>query len=94
MAEIDEGQRFAVNPARTGIRLDVPAGVPLPESLEKAGKRPRPVPEGICSLPENRGLQQRNPYLTDQQTAANTIMMCCVHAAETKNWSWTFEYHH
>ncbi|MFY9634030.1 MAG: hypothetical protein WAL27_04815, partial [Cellulosimicrobium cellulans] len=69
-----------------------------PEFLEKAGKWPpacalRHLP-AAAPCRKIRGLLQWDPYLTDQQKAANTIMMCCVHAAETKNWSWTFEYHH
>jgi len=34
VAEMDEGQRFAVNLARSGIRLEVPAEVSLLETLE------------------------------------------------------------
>lgn len=82
-AELDEGQPFAVNLARSGIRLEVPAGVSLLETLENAGKSiPNMCRKGICgecSLPVLRGTpQHRDLYLTDQEKADNTTMMCCV----------------
>ncbi len=82
-AELDEGQPFAVNLARSGIRVEVPAGVSLLESLEKAGKSiPNMCRKGICgecSLSVLRGSPlHRDLYLTDQEKAENTTMMCCV----------------
>ncbi|MGY2747334.1 hypothetical protein [Arthrobacter sp. UYCu723] len=83
VSEIDEGQRFAVNLARSGIRLEVPAGIPLLETLEKEGKTSPAsalkASAGGCSLSVLRAAPQpRDLNLTDQQKAANTIMMCCV----------------
>lgn len=82
-AELDEGQPFAVNLARSGMRLEVPAGVSLLETLENAGKSiPNMCRKGICgecSLSVLRGApQHRDLYLTDQEKAANNTMMCCV----------------
>ncbi|MBO1269854.1 oxidoreductase [Arthrobacter sp. PO-11] len=82
-AELDEGEPFTVNLVRSGIRLDVPAGVSLLETLEKAGKSiPNMCRKGICgecSLSVLRGTpQHRDLYLSDQEKAANTTMMCCV----------------
>ncbi len=74
---------FAVKLARSGIRLEVPAGVSLMETLEKAGKSiPTMCRKGICgecSLPVlQRAPLHRDLYLTDQEKAENTTMMCCV----------------
>lgn len=82
-AELDEGQPFAVNLARSGMRLEVPAGVSLLQTLENAGKSiPNMCRKGICgecSLSVLRGApQHRDLYLTDQEKAANNTMMCCV----------------
>lgn len=82
-ADLDEGQPFSVNLARSGIRLEVPAGVSLLETLEKAGKSiPNMCRKGICgecSLSVVRGApQHRDLYLSDQEKAENTTMMCCV----------------
>ncbi|QHK20891.1 2Fe-2S iron-sulfur cluster binding domain-containing protein [Pseudarthrobacter psychrotolerans] len=82
-AELDAGQPFAVNLARSGIKLEVPAGVSLLDSLEKAGKSiPNMCRKGICgecSLTVLRGApQHRDLYLSDQEKAENTTMMCCV----------------
>lgn len=82
-AELDPGQPFTVNLARSGIMLDVPAGVSLLETLEKAGKRiPNMCRKGVCgecALPVLRGApQHRDLYLSDQEKAANTNIMCCV----------------
>lgn len=82
-AELDEGKPFSVNLARSGVRLEVPAGVSLLESLENAGKTvPNMCRKGICgecSLSVLRGAPlHRDLYLTDQEKAANTTMMCCV----------------
>lgn len=82
-AELDEGTPFTVNLARSGIKVDVPAGVSLLESLEKAGKSiPNMCRKGICgecSLSVLRGAPlHRDLYLTDQEKAGNTTMMCCV----------------
>jgi ferredoxin len=72
-----------VNLARSGIRLEVPAGVSLLETLENAGKSiPNMCRKGICgecSLSVLQGAPlHRDLYLTDQEKAANTTMMCCV----------------
>lgn len=82
-AELDEGEPFTVNLARSGIRLEVPAGVSLLETLENAGRSiPNMCRKGICGecvLPVLRGApQHRDLYLSDQEKAANTTMMCCV----------------
>lgn len=82
-ADLDEGQPFSVNLARSGIKLEVPAGVSLLETLEKAGKSiPNMCRKGICgecSLSVLRGAPlHRDLYLSDQEKAANTTMMCCV----------------
>lgn len=82
-AELDDGEPFAVNLARSGTRLEVPAGVSLLEALENAGKSiPNMCRKGICgecSLSVLRGTpQHRDLYLTDQEKAENTTMMCCV----------------
>ncbi|MDJ0358360.1 2Fe-2S iron-sulfur cluster binding domain-containing protein [Paenarthrobacter sp. PH39-S1] len=72
-----------MNVARSGIRLEVPAGVSLLETLENAGKSiPNMCRKGICgecSISVLRGAPQpRDLYLTDQEKAENTTMMCCV----------------
>lgn len=82
-AQLDAGEPFTVNLARSGIRLDVPAGVSLLETLEGAGKSiPNMCRKGICgecTIPVLRGApQHRDLYLSDQEKAANTTMMCCV----------------
>ena len=82
-AELDAGEPFTVNLARSGVKLDVPAGVSLLETLEKAGKAiPNMCRKGICgecSLSVLRGTpQHRDLYLSDQEKAENTTMMCCV----------------
>ncbi len=82
-ADLDAGQPFAVNLARSGIRLEVPAGVSLLETLENAGKSiPNMCRKGICgecSISVLRGTpQHRDLYLSEQEKAENTTMMCCV----------------
>jgi dimethylamine monooxygenase subunit B len=82
-AQLDAGEPFAVNLARSGVRLEVPAGVSLLETLENAGKRiPNMCRKGICGecvLPVLKGTpQHRDLYLSDEEKAANTTMMCCV----------------
>jgi ferredoxin-NADP reductase len=82
-AELDAGEPFAVNLARSGVRLEVPAGVSLLETLENAGKSiPNMCRKGICGecvLPVLRGKPlHRDLYLTDQEKAENTTIMCCV----------------
>lgn len=82
-AELDAGEPFTVNLARSGVKLNVPAGVSLLETLEKAGKAiPNMCRKGICgecSLSVLRGKpQHRDLYLSDQEKAENTTMMCCV----------------
>ncbi|WP_254788676.1 flavin reductase family protein [Arthrobacter sp. ok909] len=82
-AELDAGEPFTVHLARSGVRLEVPAGVSLLETLETAGKTiPHMCRKGICGecvLPVLRGApQHRDLYLSDQEKAANTTMMCCV----------------
>ncbi|MFE5839777.1 PDR/VanB family oxidoreductase [Arthrobacter sp. NPDC056493] len=86
-AELDDGEPFTVNLVRSGLKLDVPAGVSLLETLEKAGKTiPNMCRKGICGecvLPVLRGTpQHRDLYLTDQEKAENTTMMCCVSRSE------------
>lgn len=86
-AELDAGEPFTVNLARSGLKLDVPAGVSLLETLEKAGKTiPNMCRKGICGecvLPVLRGTpQHRDLYLTDQEKSENTTMMCCVSRSE------------
>ncbi|MFE4198884.1 PDR/VanB family oxidoreductase [Paenarthrobacter sp. NPDC056912] len=86
-AELDDGEPFTVNLVRSGTKLEVPAGVSLLETLEKAGKTiPNMCRKGICGecvLPVLRGTpQHRDLYLTDQEKAENTTMMCCVSRSE------------
>ena len=86
-AELDDGEPFTVNLVRSGLKLDVPSGVSLLETLEKAGKTiPNMCRKGICGecvLPVLRGTpQHRDLYLTDQDKAVNTTMMCCVSRSE------------
>ncbi len=86
-AELDAGEPFAVNLVRSGIRLDVPAGVSLLEALESAGKSiPNMCRKGICgecAVPVLRGRpQHRDLYLSDQEKAENTTLMCCVSRSE------------
>ncbi|AOT02961.1 PDR/VanB family oxidoreductase [Arthrobacter sp. U41] len=86
-AELDDGEPFAVNLVRSGLRLEVPAGVSLLETLERAGKSiPNMCRKGICGdcvLPVLRGTPlHRDLYLTDEEKAANTTMMCCVSRSE------------
>jgi len=86
-AELDDGEPFTVNLVRSGVKLDVPAGVSLLETLEKAGKSiPNMCRKGICGeciLPVLRGTpQHRDLYLTEQEKAENTTMMCCVSRSE------------
>ena len=86
-AELDDGEPFTVNLVRSGLKLDVPSGASLLETLEKAGKTiPNMCRKGICGecvLPVLRGTpQHRDLYLTDQEKAENTTMMCCVSRSE------------
>jgi ferredoxin-NADP reductase len=86
-AELEDGEPFTVNLVRSGIKLDVPSGVSLLETLEKAGKTiPNMCRKGICGecvLPVLRGTpQHRDLYLTEQEKAENTTMMCCVSRSE------------
>jgi dimethylamine monooxygenase subunit B len=86
-AQLDEGEPFTVNLVRSGVKLEVPAGVSLLETLENAGKSiPNMCRKGICgecSLSVLRGTpQHRDLYMTDQEKAANTTMMCCVSRSE------------
>ncbi|HEY3572241.1 MAG TPA: PDR/VanB family oxidoreductase [Arthrobacter sp.] len=86
-AELEDGEPFTVNLARSGLKLDVPAGVSLLETLEKAGKTiPNMCRKGICgecALPVLRGTpQHRDLYLTEQEKSENTTMMCCVSRSE------------
>ncbi|WP_324290681.1 PDR/VanB family oxidoreductase [Arthrobacter sp. H14-L1] len=81
--ELEEGEPFTVNLARSGLRLEVPAGVSLLETLENAGKSiPNMCRKGICgecSISVLRGTpQHRDLYLSEQEKAENTTMMCCV----------------
>lgn len=82
-AQLDDGEPFSVYLARSDMRLQVAAGVSLLETLEDAGKSiPNMCRKGICgecSLSVLSGTpQHRDLYLTDQEKAANTTMMCCV----------------
>lgn len=86
-AELDDGEPFTVNLVRSGVTLDVPSGVSLLETLEKAGKTiPNMCRKGICGecvLPVLRGTpQHRDLYLTEQEKSENTSMMCCVSRSE------------
>jgi ferredoxin-NADP reductase len=86
-AELDDGEPFTVNLVRSGIKLDVLSGVSLLETLEKAGKNiPNMCRKGICGecvLPVLRGTPlHRDLYLTEQEKAENTTMMCCVSRSE------------
>ena len=86
-AELDDGEPFTVNLVRSGLKLDVPSGASLLETLEKAGKTiPNMCRKGICGecvLPVLRGTpQHRDLYLTDVEKAENTTMMCCVSRSE------------
>ena len=82
-AALDDGLPFTVTLARSGTRLDVPAGVSLLETLESAGlKIPNMCRKGICgecAVPVLRGApQHRDLYLTDQEKTDNNTIMCCV----------------
>lgn len=86
-AELDDGEPFTVNLVRSGVTLDVPSGVSLLETLERAGKTiPNMCRKGICGecvLPVLRGTpQHRDLYLTEQEKSENTSMMCCVSRSE------------
>jgi ferredoxin-NADP reductase len=86
-AELEDGEPFTVNLVRSGLKLEVPAGVSLLETLEKAGKTiPNMCRKGICGecvLPVLRGTpQHRDLYLTEQEKSENTTMMCCVSRSE------------
>lgn len=86
-AELDDGEPFTVNLVRSGLQLEVPAGVSLLDTLENAGKSiPNMCRKGICGecvLPVLRGTpQHRDLYLTDEEKAENTTMMCCVSRSE------------
>jgi dimethylamine monooxygenase subunit B len=81
--ELDAGEPFKAILARSGVRLDVPAGVSLLEALEKEGKRiPNMCRKGICgecTVPVLRGTpQHRDLFLSDEEKEENTSMMCCV----------------
>jgi ferredoxin-NADP reductase len=80
---LDEGQPFTVNLVRSATTLEVPAGVSLLETLEKAGKSiPNMCRKGVCgecSVSVLRGTpQHRDLYLAEEEKVANTTMMCCV----------------
>ena len=82
-AELDQGQPFTARLSRSGVTLQVPAGVSLLESLERAGKSiPNMCRKGVCgecSLSVLRGApQHRDLYLSDDEKSANTTIMCCV----------------
>lgn len=82
-AELGAGEPFTVSLARSGVKLEVPAGVSLLETLEDAGKSiPNMCRKGICgecSISVLRGKPlHRDLYLTDQEKTENTTMMCCV----------------
>lgn len=86
-AQLDAGDPFTVNLVRSDIKLEVPSGVSLLETLENAGKSiPNMCRKGICGeciLPVLQGTpQHRDLYLTDEEKAANTTMMCCVSRSE------------
>lgn len=81
--ELDQGRPFAAKLARSGMTVQVPAGVSLLEALEKAGKSvPTMCRKGVCgecSLAVLRGApQHRDLFLSDSEKSANTTMMCCV----------------
>ncbi len=81
--ELDQGEPFTVNLARSDTTLQVRAGVSLLETLENAGKSvPNMCRKGVCgecSLPVLRGTpQHRDLYLSEQEKAANTTILCCV----------------
>lgn len=79
----DAGEPFKVNLVRSGMSVDVPAGVSLLDALEGAGKIiSNMCRKGICGecvIPVLRGTPlHRDLYLSDEEKAANTTMMCCV----------------
>ncbi|BDY32773.1 PDR/VanB family oxidoreductase [Mycolicibacterium mageritense] len=81
--ELDAGEPFAAILARSGTRLEVPAGVSLLEALEKQGKQISNMCRkgicGECTVPVLRGTpQHRDLYLSDEEKEENTVMMCCV----------------
>lgn len=81
--ELDAGEPFTAILARSGVRLEVPSGVSLLEALEKEGKQISNMCRkgicGECTVPVVRGTpQHRDLYLSDEEKAENTVMMCCV----------------
>lgn len=86
-AELDDGEPFVVNLVRSGVKLEVPSGISLLETLENAGKSiPNMCRKGICGecvIPVVNGTpKHRDLYLTEEEKAANTTMMCCVSRSE------------
>lgn len=82
-AELDPGKPFVARLARSGISVEVPAGVSLLESLEAAGKRiPNMCRKGVCgecALPILAGKpHHRDFYLSEAEKSADNTMMCCV----------------
>ncbi|MUL50116.1 oxidoreductase [Mycobacterium sp. CBMA293] len=81
--QLDAGEPFAAILVRSGVRLEVPAGVSLLEALEKEGKQiPNMCRKGICgecTVPVLRGTpHHRDIYLSDEEKEENALMMCCV----------------
>lgn len=81
--EQEAGEPFKVKLVRSGISVDVPSGVSLLDALERAGEIiPNMCRKGICGeceVPVVRGTPlHRDLYLSDQEKAVNTSIMCCV----------------
>ena len=81
--ELDAGQPFRAKLTRSGIQVEIPAGVSLLEALEGADVGvPNMCRKGVCgecSVAVLRGTpQHRDLYLSEDQKASGRTMMCCV----------------
>ena len=79
----DEEAEFAVELARSGCTITVPAGMAILEAVEAAGiEPPSSCREGICGTCETAVLSgtpdHRDSLLSDEERAANTTMLICV----------------
>jgi dimethylamine monooxygenase subunit B len=80
---LDPGEPFDVVLSRTGMRLRVPSGASLLETLEGHGIAvPNLCRQGVCGecrIPVAGGVPlHRDFYLTDEEKQAGDALMCCV----------------
>lgn len=86
IGDLDPGRPFVVRLSRSGIDVEVPAGVSALEALERRGVSvPNLCRQGVCgecrTAVTGGAVEHRDLYLSDDEKAAGDCMMPCVSRA-------------